>query len=111
MIGEVSWGGGGCDAWAIIKGIMPAVDSSGKEFWSVDLDEWVYERGTGDENENKPPVKGHMLHSTVEKDDDGNSYLVWTLAGEEDCWMIGKKDGHMGLTEADMERLNLTGFL
>ena len=81
VIGEVSWGGGGCDAWAIIKCMTPAVDSSGKEFWSVDLDEWVYENPVGDENENKPPVKGHMLHSTEEKDDDGNLYLVWTFAG------------------------------
>ncbi|PMD19906.1 hypothetical protein NA56DRAFT_690125 [Hyaloscypha hepaticicola] len=92
---------------------MPDVDSSGKEFWSVDLDEWVYERGTGDENEWKPPVKGHMLHSTVEKDDDGNLYLVWTFA-DEDCWMIGKKERgwNMGIeTEGDKRRLKLTDLL
>ncbi|KAE9362830.1 hypothetical protein N431DRAFT_490294 [Stipitochalara longipes BDJ] len=110
VIGEVSCWGGGCDAWAIITSMTPAVDSSGKEFWSVDLDEWVYERGTGDENENKPPVKGHMLHSTEEKDDDGNLYLVWTFA-DEDYWMIGKKNNawNTGIkTEGDKRRLNLT---
>lgn len=92
---------------------MPEVDSSGKEFWSVDLEEWVYERGTGDENEWKPTVKGHMLHSTVEKDDDGNLYLVWTFA-DEDCWMIGKKERgwNMGIeTEGDKRRLKLTDLL
>jgi hypothetical protein len=110
VVGEITWGGGGCEAWAIIKDMTPAVDSSGKEFWSMDVDEWVYENPTGNENENKPPVKGHMLHSTKEKDDDGNLYLVWTFAGE-DCWMIGKKEGHMGMkTEGDNRRLNLTDF-
>jgi hypothetical protein len=106
----MSCGGGGCEAWAIIRGITPAVDSSGKEFWSMDLDQWVYENPIGDENERKPPVKGHMLHSTEEKDDDGNLYLVWRFAGE-DCWMIGKKDWDMGIeTEGDKRRLNFTDF-
>ena len=112
VIGEMSWGGGACEAWAIIKGMTPAVDSSGKEFWSVDLDEWVYENSTGDENEWKPAVKGHMLHSTEEKDDDGNLYLVWTFA-DEDCWMIGKKNRGWNReiqTEGDRRRLNLTEF-
>jgi hypothetical protein len=70
----------------------------------------VYENPVGYANESKPLVKGHMLHSTEEKDDDGNLYLVWTFAGE-DCGMIGKKDGDMGIeTEGDKRRLNLTNF-
>lgn len=53
-----------------------------------------------------------MLHSAVEKDDDGNVYLVWKFAGADD-WMIGKKKRawNRGIeTEGDMRRLNLTEF-
>lgn len=112
ITGEISWGEGGCDAWAVITSVTPAIDDRGNECWLMDVDEWVYENGTEDENETKPPVEGHMLHAAAEKDDDGNVYLIFTFASE-DCWMIAKKSWQAGnrlagrMTEGDMRRLKL----
>jgi hypothetical protein len=93
VTGECSFGGGGSAPWAVIVGITPAVDELGKECWSIDVDEWIYDNGYGDEP--KEPVKGHRLYVTAEKDDDGNVYVVWTFAGE-DWWMVGKKTWETG---------------
>ena len=111
VTGEVTFAEGGCAAWANITKFMPCVDNEGKEYWGVEVDEWLF--GNGDGDEISPGSAGHQLASTVQEDDDGNPYIVFTMSegwGSEESFsfMVGKRRWvGGGRTKGDIRRLGL----